>query len=189
MASFRAASLCFAAIFLGAGLLPAQFRPAPSSPSASPYEIAEGTTFLIRLGQRLETRNARPGQRFKATLAEDLVAPAGIIPRGSRVRGHISRAGQGMHPRLLLSFDGIETQHQWDPLIATVTGVPGEHGVKDEDGSIEAASQQKTSSDEPRSPWSRIVGMAGFFSDRSVRLEKGTILEVRLDHALQLARR
>jgi hypothetical protein len=189
MATFRAAGVCLITIFLGVGLLPAQFRPVLSSSSASPYEIAEGTTFLIRLGQRLETRTARPGQRFKATLAEDLVAPGGIIPRGSRVRGHISRSGQGMHPRLLLSFDGIETQHRWDPLIATVTGVPGEHGVKDEDGSIEAASQQKASSDEPRSPWSRVMGVAGFFSDRSVRLEKGTILEVRLDHALQLTRR
>jgi hypothetical protein len=164
-----------------------------SFPSASSNEIPEGKTVLIRLGQRLETRSAHPGQRFKASLAEDLIAPNGnMLPRGSAIRGHISRASEGLHPRLLLSFDGVQSQRGWEPFIASVTSVPGEHGVKnDDDGSIEAASHKSKSDsiDEPRSPWSRIGGVAGFFSDKSVRLEKGAILEIRLDHAIQLARR
>jgi len=172
---------------LGFGLLPAQFLPVPP---IRPYEIPEGTTFLIRLGQRVETRTARQGQHFKATLAQDLIAPNGVvIPRGSRVRGHISRSTQGVHPRLLLSFNEIDTQHGWEPLIASVASVPGEHGVKqNDDGAIESASQPSPSHDEPRSPWSRVTGVVGFFADHSVQLEKGTVIEIRLDRPLQISR-
>jgi hypothetical protein len=195
MARLRGAHLGLATLLLGSGLSFAQNHTFASFPSASSNEIPEGKTVLIRLGQRLETRSARPGQRFKASLAEDLIAPNGnMLPRGSAIRGHISRASEGLRPRLLLSFDGVQSQRGWEPLIASVTSVPGEHGVKnDDDGSIEAASHKSKSSsdsiDEPRSPWSRIGGVAGFFADKSVRLEKGAILEIRLDHAIQLDRR
>jgi len=195
MASFHGRSFSLVTLILASGMLLAQEHSPASFPSASSNEIPEGKTVLIRLGQRLETRTARPGQRFKASLAEDLIAPNGnMIPRGSPIRGHISRASEGLHPRLLLSFDGVRSERGWEPLIASVTSVPGEHGVKDnDDGSIEAATHQSKSSsdsiDEPRSPWSHIGGVANFFADKSVRLEKGAILEIRLDHAIQLARR
>ena len=180
---------------LGAGQIWAQDHGFKPFPSASSNEIPQGKTVLIRLAHRLETNTARPGQRFKASLAEDMIAPNGtMIPRGAPIRGHISRASQGVHPRLLLSFDAIGSGRGWEPLIATVTSVPGEHGVKqDDDGSIEAAThpsgKDKDHDDEPRSPWSKITGAASFFADHSVRLEKGAILEIRLDHAIQLARR
>jgi hypothetical protein len=195
MVRFHGRNFGFATLILASGMLLGQDHSLASFPSANSNEIPEGKTVLIRLGQRLETRTARPGQHFKASLAEDLIAPNGnMIPRGSAIRGHISRASEGLHPRLLLSFDGVQSPRGWEPLIASVTGVPGEHGVRgDNDGSIEAASRQSKSSsdsiDEPRSPWSRIGGVAGFFADKSVRLEKGAILEIRLDHAIQLARR
>jgi hypothetical protein len=194
MARVRGAYVSLAALLLS-GLMVAQDHSFTSFPSATSNEIPEGKTVLIRLGSRLETRTAHPGQHFKAYLAEDLIAPNGkMIPRGSAIRGHISRASEGLHPRLLLSFDGVQSDRGWEPLIASVTGVPGEHGVKgDEDGSIEAAPRAAKSSpdsmDEPKSPWSKLGGVAGFFSDKSVRLEKGAVLEIRLDHAIQLARR
>src|SRR5258706_4721691 len=178
MAYFRGVYLGLATLLLGSGLLSAQNHSFAPLPSVNSNEIPEGKSVLIRLGQSLETRTARPGQHFKASLAEDLIAPNGnMIPRGSHVRGHISRVSQGVHPRLLLSFDGVQSQRGWEPLIASVTSVPGEHGVKDnDDGSIEAASRPSSPSDEPRSPWSRIGGVANFFADHSVRLEKGAIL-------------
>ena len=39
---------------------------------------------------------------------------------------------------MILSFDEIETARGWVPLIATVTGVPGEHGLSQigEEGEI-----------------------------------------------------
>jgi hypothetical protein len=44
----------------------------------------------------------------------------------------------GWRTRILLSFDEIETARGWEPLIATVTGVPGEHGLRQtgEEGEI-----------------------------------------------------
>ena len=72
----------------------------------------------------------QPGKRFKAKLAEDLMGPdETMVLRGSKIRGHVSEVGNGFHPRLLLSFDEIETQRGWAPLMATVIDVPGEHGL------------------------------------------------------------
>src|SRR5579862_5430415 len=108
--------------------------------------IPEGTTFLIRLDDKLDTTKVKQGQRFKAKLAEDLIAPNGaIIPRGKKIKGHVSSVEQGLHVRMLLSFDEIDTNHGSMPLIATVTGVPGEHAAKqpDEEGTIERKGMSK----------------------------------------------
>ena len=62
-----------------------------------------------------------------------------MIPRGQRVTGHVSSVEQGFHARMLISFDEIDTGHGKMPLIATLTGLPSEHGVKqpDSEGEIE----------------------------------------------------
>ena len=45
---------------------------------------------------------------------------------------------------MLLSFDEIETNHGWVPLVATITGVPGEHAAKtDEEGEIQRKGMNK----------------------------------------------
>ena len=45
--------------------------------------IPDGSTFLVRLQDRLDTGRLQQGKRFKAKLAEDLLAPNGaMIPRG-----------------------------------------------------------------------------------------------------------
>ena len=33
-----------------------------------------------------------------------------MMLRGSKIKGHVSAVGNGFHPRLLLSFDEIETR-------------------------------------------------------------------------------
>ena len=191
MHRFRISALFLTTILLVSGL--ALALDPPSANYANPYEIPEGKAVLVRLDQGMDTARTRSGQRFKASLAEDLIAPNGNrIPRGSRIRGHVSRVSQGMHPRLLLSFDGVQSQRGWTPFLATVTGLPGEHGMKeDDDGSIQAATHgaKSDSIDEPRSPWSKIGGVASFFADHSVRLPKGTLLEVRLDHSVPVSAR
>ena len=62
-----------------------------------------------------------------------------MISRGAEIKGHVSEVSRGFHGRILLSFDEIKTPHGWMPLAATVTDVPGEHGVKtdDREGEIE----------------------------------------------------
>ena len=175
--------------------------------------IPEGTRFIVRLDDTLDTAKVQPGKHFKAKLAEDLVAPDGaVIPRGKKVKGHVSAVDRGLHGRLLLSFDEIETSHGWMPLAATVTDVPGEHAVKEPgaEGEIE-----KRGVDKKRTIESAAVGAgvgaavgavaaggkgaaigaavgaaagggAGLLTDRDLRLEKGQQLELRLDRPLQV---
>ena len=184
-----------------------------SRPPLAPHTIPDGTTFLIRLADKLDTSRLQPGKHFKAKVAEDLVGPDGaMIPRGKKIKGHVSSVDNGFHARLLLSFDEIETEHGWVPLIATVTDVPGERGIKrpDEEGEIERKGADKRHEVE-RAGIGAGVGAAGgavagggrgaaigagigavagavsgLFTDRRLRLEKGTTLELRLDHPLQV---
>jgi hypothetical protein len=183
------------------------------APQAAPNAIPEGTRFLIRLNDKLDTRDLQPGKHFKAKLAEDLVAGNGtVIPRGKTVKGHVSSVEQGLHTRLLLSFDEIDTGHGSMPLIATVTGVPGDHAVKQpgEEGELERKGMSKEHEIEAVAVGAGIgaavgaaqaggkgaaigagagagVGaIAGLLSDHDLRLEKGTILEVRLDYPLAI---
>lgn len=180
-----------------------------------PRTVPEGTTFLIRLDDKLDTAKLQQGKHFKAKLAEDLVAPDGTaIPRGKKIIGHVSSIEPGMHARLLLSFDEIDTGHGKMPLIATITGVPGEHGVKqpDAEGEIERKGMSKTRMVEAAAVGAGLGAVGGaaaggskgaaigagagagvgaigaFLTDRNLRLDKGTTLEVRLDHPLQIPR-
>jgi putative nucleotidyltransferase with HDIG domain len=108
-------------------------------------------------------------------------------------------AEHGRHSRLLLSFDEIETRHGWIALIATVIGVPGDHGIKapNSEGEIERKGPGAKQTVEDASADAAAGGtgagggagagaMAGVLASRDLRLEKGATLEVRLDRALQI---
>ena len=176
--------------------LPLGAQPSPTAPF---HSIAEGTTFLVRLEDKLDASRVRPGKRFKALLTEDLVGRnESRLFRNSRIKGHVSSVSNGLHPRLLLSFDEIETEHGWVPLIATITAIPGEHGleVSGEEGGIERqGSHQRrdtSASDEGsgRATLSAATGVVGaLFSDRRLQLQKGTMMEIRLDRPLSVPAR
>lgn len=201
---------CVVSLFVAVPLLAQDPAIAPQAP---PNAIPEGTHFLIRLNDRLDTRNLQPGKHFKAKLAEDLIAGNGaVIPHGKTIKGHVSSVEQGLHARMLLSFDEIDTGHGSMPLIATVTGAPGDHAVKtpDEEGELQRKGMSKERAIEAAAVGAGIgavVGAAGgggkgagigagagaglgaaagILSDHDLRLEKGTVLEVRLDHPLQI---
>jgi hypothetical protein len=204
-------------LFLLASLsLLAQFSTRPPNDGAAgpgPNYIAEGTRFMIRLDDTLDTNKLDPGKKFKAKLAEDLVAPDGsIIPAGRKVRGHVSDVDRGFHGRILLSFDEIETRNGWRPLIASVSDVPGEHGVKPvgDEGEIERAGHSKQRTVEDAAAGAAVGAAAGAIGgggrgaaigagagagagvaaallfDRNVKLQKGQQLELRLDRPLQV---
>lgn len=185
------------------------------APTPLPNAIPEGQTILLRLNDNLDTAKMKQGQRFTAKLAEDLVAPNGAtIPHGKKVWGHVSSVEQGLHARMLLSFDEIDTGHGKMPLIATVTGVPGEHAAKqpDAEGEIERKGMSKGRMIETTAVGAGIGAAAGaaagggkgagigagagaglgaltgVLSQRNLRLNKNTVLEVRLDHPLQIPR-
>jgi len=183
------------------------------APQAPPNAVPEGTTFLIRLNDTLDTRHLRPGDRFTARLAEDLSSANNLtLRRDSKIKGHVSAVDPGLHTRLLLSFDEVKSDHGWIPLLATVVGVPGEHGLKQtgEEGEIERKGMSKERVVEAVAVGAAAGAAAGgalgngkgaaagagsgaaagalyaFTVDRNLILQKHTVLEVRLDRNLQL---
>jgi hypothetical protein len=182
--------------------------------STPPTLIPQGTTFLIQLTDRLDTKTVKAGDRFHARLAEPLLSPTGglMIDQGKKIKGHVSAVEPGLHTRLILSFDEIETQHGWTTLIATVTGVPGEHGLQQvgDEGQIgrkgmtkeqiaeavvvgagEGAAPGVHDKDKHEAATGAGQGAANsaftaLESGHDLILEKGTALEIRLDRNLQL---
>jgi hypothetical protein len=177
-----------------------------------PNYIAEGTRFMVKLDDTLDTKKLQPGKHFKAKLAEDLVAPNGsTIPAGKKIKAHVSNIDRGLHGRILISFDEIETRHGWRPLVASVSDVPGEKIVKtNEEGEIERKGPNKTRMIETAAAGAAVGAAAGaatagakgagigagagaalglgtgLLTDRDLKLVKGQQLELRLDRPLQV---
>ncbi len=198
------------AVFLSALPLLAQ-----TGTGYGPNYIPDGTRFIVRLDDKLDTNKVEQGKHFKAKLAEDLIAPNGqTIPRGKKIKGHVSGVDRGMHGRILLSFDEIETNHGWMPLIATISDVPGEHAMKtNEEGEIERKGANKTRTIETIAVGAGIGaaagaaagggkgaaigagigavggGVTGLLLNRDLKLDKGQQLELRLDRPLQVPSR
>lgn len=104
---------------------------AQDQPSIPPNVVPQGTIVMIQLTDRLDTHTVRAGDPFHARLAEPVSTADGrTLNEGRKIKGHVSAVEPGLRTRLLLSFDEIETPHGWTPLLATVTGVPGEHGLQ-----------------------------------------------------------
>lgn len=184
----------------------------PSNYPATQGAILEGTRFIVRLKDKLDTDKLKPGKQFKAELMEDLTAPNGeVIPRGKTLKGHVSGVDRSFHARMILSFDEIDTRHGKMPIAATVTSVPGEHGVKSETGAEGEIS--KTGVDKRRAAEGAVIGAAvgtatgavaggskgavigavagagvglgaSILTGRDLVLQKGQQLELRLDRPL-----
>lgn len=107
--------------------------------------VPNGTRFLVKLEDKLNTQKHKAGKRFKAKTLEPLITATGnILPPGAEVRGHVSRVEPARatgRARMWLSFDEIKTPDGKVPLLADVIAVPGEHSVRTGDireGEIEA---------------------------------------------------
>ena len=202
----------FGQIDMSQGPVLNQRNQGPSAPNVIPAD----TQFEIQLKDTLDTAKDSPGKKFKAKLAQDLIAPDGTrIPMGSEIKGHVSDLDRGLHSRLLLSFDEIKTRHGWVPLAATVAGVPGEHGVQSEtgpEGEIKHAkvdSRREIESAAAGAAVGAIAGVAagggkgaaigagvggglgagvGLLTGRNIRLNKGQALDLRLDRDIFLPR-
>jgi hypothetical protein len=186
---------------------------AQDAPPAPANAIPQGTVVLIQLMDKLDTHSVKAGDHFNARLAEPVQAANGeTLNAGRKIHGHVSAVEPGLNRRLLLSFDEIDTGHGWLPLIATVTGVPGEHGLKQigEEGEIgrkgmnkeEIAEAVVVGAGEGAAAGAHNGGkhgaaagagtgaansaMTAFESGHDLILDKGTALEIRLDRNLML---
>lgn len=198
------------------GILFAGSAAAQDLPTMPANAVPQGAIVLIQLSDRLDTHRAKAGDRFQARLVEALTTANGqTIDAGKKIKGHISAVEPGLRRRLLLSFDEIETSHGWVPLIATVTGVPGEHGLSQigEEGEIARKGMSKeqiaeavvVGAGEGAEQGARSGGkrgaatgagsgaadgaMTAFESGHDLVLEKGTALEIRLDRNLTIPTR
>ena len=198
-------ALTLMALFVAGSLVAQDAVQAPTN------VVPQGTVFLVQLSDRLDTRTVKAGDHFHARLAEPLMATNGLsIEQGRKIKGHVSAVEPGLHTRLLLSFDEIETARGWMPLMATVTGVPGEHGLRQvgEEGEIgrkgmsreqiaeavvvgagEGAAEGAHSGGKRGAATGAGSGAANgafsaFEAGHDLVLDKGTALEIRLDRNL-----
>jgi hypothetical protein len=174
--------------------------------------VPEGTRFIVVLGTKMESKDVKPGKHFKAKLGADLAALDGTrISRGSTLKGHLSIVSQGLHGRLLLVFDSIDTRHGTVPISASVVTVPGDRSVRvGKEGEIEKAGLSGTRVAEGAAAGAAagagtgviaggahgaiigagvgavVGGSAGALTDTNLRLEKGQQLELELDRPLQI---
>jgi hypothetical protein len=100
------------------------------------YAVVPGTRFLVRLEDRLSSKQTQGNARFKVRTVEPLEAGSGIyLPPGAVIQGHVSRvesAGIAGRAKIWLTFDDIRTKFGTLPIVAEVSGVPGDHSVKSE---------------------------------------------------------
>jgi len=191
-------------------------RPAPV-PAAPPDTVPEGTRFIVKLKDTLDTHDLHQGQHFKAELREDLVTPSGlIVPKGRNVKGHVATFERGFTgARIMLAMDDMETRHGWVPLVATVTGVPGDPSIKStgQEGEITQKGPDKkrvitnaaigagvgaaagAAAGGGKGAAAGAVAGAGLgtasgflFKGNDLKLEKGMNLELRLDRDLVVPR-
>jgi len=208
-------SRVYSTVIACTALLPMLVVAQETSPTPA-NAIGKGSTALIQLTDRLDTRTAKAGDSFHARLAEPVLAANGTsLDAGAKIKGHISAVEPGLHTRLLLSFDEIETARGWRPFLATVTGVPGEHGldrVSDEgevrrkglskeqiaeavvvgagDGAAQGArAGGKRGAANGAGSGAADAALSAFESGHDLVLDKGTALEIRLDRDLVIPRR
>ncbi|HLK06432.1 MAG TPA: YMGG-like glycine zipper-containing protein [Candidatus Angelobacter sp.] len=196
---------------------PAAAYPGQGSPSstygAPPNAIPDGSRFIIKLKDTLDTKKMQDGKHFKAELREDLVTPSGlIIPKGRSIKGHVGRFEHGFTgSKMQLALDEIETRNGWVPLIGTVTGVPGDPSIKasGEEGEVYRKGPDKRKVITDAAIGATVGAVSGsviggkkgaaigaaagaglgtgtsyLFKGGEMKLEKGTQLEVRLDRDL-----
>ena len=187
--------------------------PPPDAQPGPPNAVVQGTEFLIQLTDRIDTHTVKAGDRFHARLAEPLLTANGMtLPEGRKIKGHVSAVLPGFRTRIILSFDEIETPHGKAPLMATVTGVPGEHGMRPIGNEGEIGRQGMTKEEIAEAvvvgaarggmEGQRAAGKKGaaqgagagaadaaytaFEAGHDLILDSGTALEIRLDRNLML---
>ena len=187
----------------GGGIEPDR-RPLPASTSGRPTanEIPVGTEFDVRLQNSLSSKTAEVEDRFEATTLVDLrddrnrvLVPAGSVMRGivSSVKraGRLERTGS-----MTVAFDRVTINGRSYPLRATVTQALESEGIKGEAekigiGAGAGAILGAILGGAKGALAGILIGGGGTIAateGKDVELPVGTVLRVRVDAPLSLAR-
>jgi hypothetical protein len=170
--------------------------------SSNPNEIPVGTEFDVRLGNTLSSKTAQVEDRFEATTIVDLRDERDrvLVPAGSTMRGVVSSVTKATRTErkgaLTVSFDRVTINGRSYPLRGTVTqaleseGIMGEKekiGIGAGAGAIIGAILGGAKG----ALAGILIGGGGTIAateGKDVELAPGTVLRVRLDSPLSLAK-
>src|SRR5580704_334609 len=115
--------LMYAKIFSAVPAMAGQSRDAGSPAVAN--LVQNGTHFLVRLDQEMNTGKDKVNKRFEVKTIEPLEFSNGyVLHPGAKIYGHVSRIEPGGltgRARLWLTFDDIETSRGTLPIVAEVS--------------------------------------------------------------------
>src|SRR6266481_5480874 len=151
---FRAAATAAILLLSGGFVCPMPVAAGQNKSGDTPSEndlVQNGTHFLVRLDQEMNTGKDKVSKKFEVRTVEPLETSSGyVLPPGAKIVGHISRiepAGLTGRARLWLTFDDIQTSRGTLPIVAEVSSVPGEYSVRpgeSKEGEIEARTSKGT---------------------------------------------
>ena len=170
--------------------------------SHRPNEIPVGTEFDVRLQNALSSRTSQVEDRFEATTMVDLQDERGrvLVPAGSTMRGTVTSVTKATRLErkgsLTVSFDRLTIDHRSYPIRATVTQALESAGIRGETekigiGAGAGAILGAILGGAKGALAGILIGGGGTIAateGKDVDLSTGTVLRVRLDDPLQLAR-
>jgi hypothetical protein len=179
-------------------------RPAPASTSgrATMNEIPVGTEFDVRLQNPLSSKTNEVEDRFEATTLIDLKDDRGrvLVPAGSTMRGVVSSVKRASRLErtgsMTVAFDRVTINGRSYPMRATVTQALESEGIKGEAekigiGAGAGAILGAIIGGAKGALAGILIGGGGTIAateGKDVELPVGTILRVRVDAPLNLAR-
>lgn len=179
-------------------------RPAPASTSGRPTmnEIPVGTEFDVRLQDPLSSKTNEVEDRFEATTLVDLQDDRGrvVVPAGSVMRGVVSGVKRASRLErtgsMTVAFDRITINGRSYPMRATVSQALESEGIKGEAGKIgigagAGAILGAIIGGAKGALAGILIGGGGTIAateGKDVELPAGTVLRVRVDSPLSLAR-
>jgi hypothetical protein len=176
--------------------------PPPRTSSSIANEVPVGTEFDVRLQNSMSSGTAQVEDRFEATTLVDLLDANGrvIVPAGSVMRGVVSSVNKaGRVERkgsLTVAFDRVTIGSKSYPIRATVTQAIESEGIKGEKekigiGAGAGAIIGAILGGVKGAVAGVLIGGGGTIAateGKDVELPSGTVLRVRLDSPLNLAK-
>jgi hypothetical protein len=172
------------------------------SVSRAPDEIAVGTEFDVRIQSALSSATSVPEEHFEATTLVDLQNEHGqiLVPAGSVMRGVVNSVTKATRTertgKLVVAFDQVTIDHRSYPIRGTVTQAIESEGIKGEAAKIGVgagvgAILGAILGGGKGALAGILIGGGGTIiatEGKDVELPAGTVLRVRLDSPLTVAR-